>query len=143
MRLLLLILMIALLPIRSWALMAELLPHHSATFFATEKEAAQAKPAALKSLNSADITHEHYCHSTLQSTPEVVLEGLTEASPPLQAAPETNCSTCGDCATCHTLAAVSAPKAATPLLLSHWLRPSSSAHFDSALAALSLKPPIA
>jgi cytochrome c553 len=143
MRLLLLILMIALLPLRSWALVAQPLPHHPATFLAIEKEATQAQPAAPKGLNSANIAPEHPCHSALQNTNEAVVEGLVESGPTLQSAPETNCSTCGDCATCHTLAAMSAPQIATPPLLSHWLRPSSSAHFDSALAALGLKPPIA
>jgi cytochrome c553 len=121
MRFLLLILMIALLPLRSWALVGEPPSPHPTTFVAIEETAS-----------------EHPCHSSLSSTSENAAQ-TSQAKHPAQ---QTTCSTCGDCALCHTLATTSTPLLPAPPLLSHWLRPNSGDRFDSALAALSLKPPI-
>lgn len=137
MRLLLLILMIALLPLRSWALVAEPSSTHQAHANAIKKEAALAQPVALKSQLSSKT--EHHCHAAPGSTPQAVLaldqSNNTDPQPP--------CPSCSDCVLCHSLAATFAPLVPASPQLSNELRPSSGDRFDSALAALSLKPPIA
>ena len=136
MRLLLLILMIALLPLRSWALVVEPSSTHQVHLSAIKKEALLAQPAVLTSQLSSKA--EHHCHAAPSSAPEAVL-----ASPhPDTTDPQPTCPTCGDCVLCHSLAATFAPLLPASPQLSNELRTSSGDRFDSALAALSLKPPI-
>lgn len=139
MRFLLLILMIALLPLRSWALVAEPSSAHLATFNAIKKEAAKAQPELPEATIGSIKSPEHHCHPVAQSTSE----GVDQASQAMPPTPQAPCSSCADCALCHTLATTSTPLLPSPPLLSHWLRPNGGDRFDSALAALSLKPPIA
>lgn len=137
MRYLLIILMFALLPLRSWALVAEPSSPHQAHLSAIKKEASTAKQAVLISQLSSKI--EHHCHTAPGSTLEAVL-----ASPhPDTTDPQPTCPSCGDCVLCHSLTATFAPLVPASPQLSNELRPSSGDRFDSALAALSLKPPIA
>ena len=129
--------MIALLPLRSWALVAEPSSPHQTHLAAIKKEAGLAQPAVLKSQLSS--TTEHHCHtapgSTLEAVPALDQSNNTDPQPP--------CPSCGDCVLCHSLAATFAPLVPASPQLSNELRPSSGDRFDSALAALSLKPPIA
>ena len=138
MRLLLLILMFALLPLRSWALGGMPVEMHATPIAATKIIAAQAKPVALEHQIVQNINPAHHeCHSPVQTTPGDPNFQLTDHS-----APSVPCLSCDDCALCHTLAAMTEPDLSGPPLPPHGLRPTSRDHFDSALSALSLKPPI-
>jgi len=139
MRLLLLILMIALLPLRSWAAVGEPTEAHSATVTAINKIAIQANSNYPKSsIDQDEASTHHACHTSVQTTPNVLaadsLKDLAQPSVP--------CLSCDDCALCHTLAAMSALSLSDAPLAFNWLRPTGSDRFHSALSALSLKPPI-
>jgi len=139
MRLLLLILMIALLPLRSWAIAGEPNEAHSATAFAINKIAIQAQPDYPKySIDQDEASTHPACHTSVQTTPSV----LSADSLKDHANPSVPCLSCDDCALCHTLAAMSALSLSDAPLAFNWLRPTGSDQFHSALSALSLKPPI-
>lgn len=152
MRLLLLILMIALLPLRSWALVGEPVEAQTVALNAIKKVAAQAQFKASTGQISKNSLHAHAdCHpltpsadSTAAPEPALALEGeSTKASMAELDLSKSTCASCSDCALCHTLAPTLELGVSAAPAPSHWLRPGSKDQFDSALAALSLKPPIA
>jgi hypothetical protein len=141
MRFLLLALLIALLPLRGWAGGAGALKISPNSVVAIEKIATHAHPArstALLDINSK-TTHPD-CHGHADETSS---GASTTAQTPVSPSHCPSKTSCGDCQMCHTLAVVATPVLPQVMPLPHGLPRVEGIHFDSALSALSLKPPIA
>ena len=129
MRLLLLILMIALLPLRSWALVGGPIEAQAVSLSAIKKTA-----------------HSHAdCHPL---NPSAAPAAASAAEPAKASVAEldsskSTCASCSDCALCHTLAPAPGLVVSAAPMPSYWQRPGGKHRFDSALTGLSLKPPIA
>jgi len=154
MRFLLLILMIALLPLRSWALVGEPIEAQTVALIAIKKVAGQAQQKAPTGQIAQKTSLPHAdCHpltpSANPTATATAAPASASAAEPAKAsvaeidASKSTCASCSDCAMCHTLAPAPMLGLSAAPAPSHWLRPGGKDHFDSALAALGLKPPIA
>jgi hypothetical protein len=146
MRLLLLILMIALLPLRSWAAVGVPIEAQAVVLSAIKKVAGQAKLTPPTIQITQKIAHPHEaCHPL---TPTAAPAAASAAEPAKTsvatlAQPKSPCTSCTDCALCHTLAPEPGLGVSAAPVPSNGQRPGGKHRFDSALIGLSLKPPIA
>ena len=144
MLLLLLILMIALLPLRSWAAVGVTIEARAVALFAIKKVAAQAKHTTPTVQIAQKTAHPHEaCHPLTPTAAPASVGEPTKTSVTALAQPKSPCTSCTDCALCHTLAPEPGLGVSSTPVPSHWQRPGGKHRFDSALTGLSLKPPIA
>ena len=138
MRYLVVVLMIFLLPLRSWAGDSMAL-HMASNQIAIESGAASSHKAGA----TANFDHKkqaaHECHDVLfgESDSGKGQSNLSE----IPQSEDSHCGTCQACQACHTVALLPPLFDVVNRLNSSQLRPSSSA-FTSAAAALGQKPPI-
>jgi hypothetical protein len=129
-----LVIMIALLPLRGWAGDAMATQMASAAV-AIEKGASRAHEMAA----TADFDHQKKvtpdCH-------EHLADPLAGHDTSETAASNDHCGTCQACQACHTVALSPSPLQVTASFTSPQLRPTNAAAFTSAAAALGQKPPI-
>ncbi|TAH13569.1 MAG: hypothetical protein EAZ11_01650 [Curvibacter sp.] len=119
-RLVLLLILIALVPLRTWAGDAMAI-----------QMAAQASAASLSTAANPPSAHSD-CHE-MQAEP---------VSAPLAGTTADPCATCASCQACFTVGIAIFPRQATTPPLPHGLPQASNAHFTSAVLALGHKPPI-
>ena len=137
MRLLLLALMIALLPLRSWVgdvMATEMVLQHSYAAKSIVNDAYSAGAKDHFNVNS-EALHTN-CHDLAAA-----VAGTN--GPESQAdAQHGHCSTCSACQICHTVAVTAMASAVAEFSLPHVLRPADSVRFASTVSTPYLKPPI-
>jgi hypothetical protein len=135
----LLILLIALLPLRGWA-SGGMATQMAAGQIAIEKIADyaaltranspfDAQSAAPTTTHTAPDCHGHASHLRHDAKP-----GASQA--------DADTSACGACQICHSVALNAAVPVVSPSAIAPWVPPCSRTHFTSADRALGLKPPI-
>jgi hypothetical protein len=140
MRRIFLILMIALLPLRSWAgdIMAmEMTMQHviAINFIAISPD----------NTGASGLFYAHKAASTGAECPGHTAMGFAPApaaADPAYTPSDGHCSTCGVCQICHTVALAQATVWLAPAFIAPTLVPIGGTRFTSALPALGLKPPI-
>jgi len=135
MRVLLLALMIALLPLRGWVgdvMAMEMVSGHSDAMKNIAAPAYFTRAGASSPINSRASHSE--CHDAV-AVPDASLNTseLTDHG---------DCSDCGACQICHTAAVTSAMRRDVHATLPPWLHPQGGTPFASATPAPRLKPPI-
>ena len=144
MRHLVLALMIVLLPLRGWAGDA-MATQMASNAIAMESGAARAHEMVAGATFYSQKEHVEASHAVPHAVPDC--HELPAAQPTGQGEAETvaasdHCGTCQACQACHTVALSPAALAVTASLTSPQLRPTRTAAFTSAAAALGQKPPI-
>lgn len=139
MRLLLLALMIALLPLRGWvgdAMATEMALGHS---FATKNVATEiyVKRTASHLDVASEVQHTE-CHGHAGAAGDV----STNAPESQDNANHDHCSNCSACQICHTIAAIAMTDMMAESAMPPVLRPAGGIRFASTVAAPHLKPPI-
>lgn len=140
MRHLVLILMIALLPLRGWAgdvMATQMATQTASTVAAIETGAARAHELAA----TASFDHKNQAFEAAQGMPDchTLAAGQPDAD---KAASSDHCGTCQACQACHTVALSSPTLDVVISFVSPQLRPIRAAAFTSAVTALGQKPPI-
>ena len=143
MRHLLLILMIALLPVRGWVGDVMAMEMAAQKLVAIEIEASYVHSTrATGQFNGENRPAaqgecaEHAANAAIHSTTEA--DGASSADD----ATSGHCNTCGVCEICHSVALANAMASNPPDFIPHTLPCIGSTRFSSALTALSQKPPI-
>jgi hypothetical protein len=139
MRLLLLALMIALLPLRGWVGDAMATEMAFSQSFATKNVAGDedATRATGHFHVNSGVPHTE-CHGHTGAAGDV----RAEASAPQDHAAHGQCTSCSACQICHTVALTAATANTADVSLPHQLRPAGGIQFASAVSAPYLKPPI-
>lgn len=139
MRLLLLALMIALLPLRGWVgdtMAMEMALRHS---FATKNVAGDTDTTRAK--GHLDVNSE-VPHTQCLDHVSAAADVSVSASESQDHAAHVQCTSCSDCQICHTVALTAATAAIADASLPHLLWSAGGMQFASAVPAPRLKPPI-
>lgn len=133
------ILMIALLPLRSWAgdLMAVDMAtqHINAISFIANSAYEVGTTGTFDKNQAADPGSECPGHVATASSPISVVNAADTTA-------DGHCSTCGVCQICHVVALAPTTVRLAPTFISSTVAPFGGTRFTSALSALGLKPPI-
>jgi hypothetical protein len=125
MRRLLIVLMIALLPLRTWA---------------GDVMGVDMAASALAGASSAVAAHHPAAATVAMETAASDCDGHADASP--SAAAQAHCKTCVTCQICHSVAVLMLTPGVMPQLLVPLVPATGTPHFTSAERALGQKPPI-
>jgi hypothetical protein len=139
MRLLLLALMIALLPLRGWVGDVMAMEMAAGPSFAIKNIATSAYSTGTRglfSINSGNSNTECPGHA------DAAMDTNGNTPEPQNPAAQGDCASCGVCQICHTVAVTSDPSPDVNTSPHPMLQPEAGLQFASAIPALRLKPPI-